>query len=351
MPRIFIILFFAVAIVSVVIIGDSFGQIYLSNPLKNTPSEEFIIETGEGVNQISQHLKDQEIIKSMFVFETYVWWRGLGSKFLAGNFELQKGMSYRKIVRILTDKPKQDEYDITFIEGWDIRDIGEYLDSKDIVSEENFYNVVGIPATDYRSVLSILNRPSDFSNEYDFLEDKPTYVGLEGYIFPDTYRIFSDATPEDIVRKALNNFSNKLTPDLRTEISRQGKSIFEVITLASILEQEVRNEKDKKIVADIFYKRLEAGMALQADSTVNYVTQSGRDQATYKDLEINSYFNTYKYRGLPLGPICNPGIASIKAAIYPTPNDYWFFLTTSDGQVIYSKTFEEHKENRNKYLN
>ncbi|MEA3272729.1 MAG: endolytic transglycosylase MltG [Patescibacteria group bacterium] len=349
MTRLFVIILFVVVIISVVLVGDIFGQIYLSFPKSDALAETFVIESGEGVNQISQHLKDQEFIKSMFVFESYIWWRGLGSKFMAGNFELKKGMSVNKIVRLLTTQPAQNEKEITVIEGWSLRDFGYYLENQGMFQAEELHELAGFPATDYRG-LRALTRPKDFSDEYNFLDDKPAYVGLEGYLFPDTYRIFADATVEDIVRKMLNNFDKKLTPELRVEISRQGKSIFDIIIMASILEQEVQSEKDKKLVADLFWRRLDAGMALQADSTVNYVTGGDRAQATYKDLEVDSYFNTYKHRGLPLGPICSPGLTSIKAAIYPTSNNSWYFLTTPEGQVIYSGDFEEHKDNRAIYL-
>ncbi|NQU83151.1 MAG: endolytic transglycosylase MltG [Parcubacteria group bacterium] len=347
MTRLFVIILFVVIIISVVLAGDVVGQIYLRFPMPSAVEESFVIESGEGVNQISQNLKDQDLIKSMFVFESYIWWKGLGKKFMAGNFELKKGMSASKIVKILTNKPSQDEKEITIIEGWGLQEIGNYFESEGMFQAEELHELVGFPATDYRG-LRALARPQEF--DYDFLEDKPSYVSIEGYLFPDTYRIFADATIEDIVKKMLNNFDKKLSSDLRTEISKQGKSVFEIITMASILEQEVQTEKDKKLVADLFWRRLDAGMGLQADSTVNYVTGAGRAQATYKDLEVASYYNTYKYRGLPLGPICNPGLASIKAAIYPTPNSAVYFLTTPEGQVIYSKTFDQHITNKNRYL-
>lgn len=349
MTRLFTLALIVFIIISIFVVGDAFFQIYLSFPKSDAQTTSFIIETGESVNQISRHLKDKELIKSMFVFESYVWWKGLDAKFIAGKFELKKGMGINKIVRTLTSKPNQNENTITIIEGWDLGDIGRYLENSGFAQAEELHKLAGFPATDYRG-LKALSRPKDFSEEYKILKDKPAYVGLEGYLFPDTYRIFADATTEDIISKMLENFNNKLSPELRAEISRQNKTIFEIITMASILEQEVQSEKDKQLVADLFWRRLDAGMPLQADSTVNYITRAGRTQATYKDLEVDSYFNTYKYRGLPLGPICNPGIASIKAAIYPAANDYWYFLTTPERQVIYSTNFEEHKDNKNKYL-
>ena len=144
--------------------------------------------------------------------------------------------------------------------------------------------------------------------------------------------------------------SSKLTAELRAEIKRQGKTIHEILTLASIIEKEVSSDKDRKLVADIFYKRLDAGVALQADSAVNYVTGKSTPRASAQDLAKESPYNTYRYRGLPPGPIASPGLSAILAAVYPTANPYWYFLTTPAGQAIYSKTFEEHVANKAKYL-
>jgi len=168
-------------------------------------------------------------------------------------------------------------------------------------------------------------------------------------LFPDTYRVFRDASISDIVKKILDNFNQKLTSELRFEIKSQGKNIHQILTLASILEKEVSTDQDRKLVAGIFYKRLELGMPLQADSTVNYVTGKDSSRASAKDLEIDSPYNTYKYRGLPPGPISNPGISSILAAIYPSSNNYLYFLTTPDGQVIYNETHDQHVIDKAKY--
>jgi len=155
---------------------------------------------------------------------------------------------------------------------------------------------------------------------------------------------------EDLIKKTLNNFDKKLKASTRDEISKQGKTIFEVLTLASIIEREVPNKVDKKMIADIFLKRLKVGIGLQSDATINYVTGKGLAQPSYADLEIDSPYNTYKYRGLPPGPISNPGIDSIEAVVYPTSNDYYYFLTTHEGEVIYSIDYDEHLTNKAKYL-
>jgi UPF0755 protein len=180
------------------------------------------------------------------------------------------------------------------------------------------------------------------------LQDKPKDVGLEGYLFPDTYEITLGNNCDDILNAMLENFDQKLTPALRTEITNQKKSIFEEITMASLLEKEVKTLDDKKIVSGILWKRISIGMPLQLDSTVNYATGKSDASVLIKDTKIDSPYNTYKYPGLPKGPISNPGMDSIMAAIYPKATNYWYYL--SDGKTIFSETLEQHDIAKAKYL-
>jgi UPF0755 protein len=147
----------------------------------------------------------------------------------------------------------------------------------------------------------------------------------------------------------LSNFSKKLNTGLREQIISQKKTVFEIITMASVIEKEVRTMDDKKIVSGIFWKRLETDMALQSCATVNYITGKNDPGVSLKDLEIDSPYNTYKYRGLPKGPISNPGLDSILSAIYPDQSKYWYYLSTSTGKIIFSKTFAEHRAAQAKY--
>lgn len=353
MARLFSIILFLGIIIFVFVGGDALWQIYLMGPNKTVKAEIFVANTGETAKQVADNLREKGFLKGTFLFETYVWWRGLEKKFRAGEFELKKGENISSLVKKLTTKPKQDEREITIPEGWNIKDIADYLLREGIIDDtKEFYAVTGSPAVDNRTSRKYY-KPESFDPKgvnYEFLDGKPSYVSMEGYLFPDTYRIFGNATPKEIVEKMLNNFDAKLTDEMRSEIKKQGKSVFEIITMASVIQNEVRTEKDMKMVSDLFWRRLKIGMALQSDATVNYITGAGRAQPTYKDLEVLSPFNTYRQRGLPLGPICNPGVIAIKAAIWSTPNKNLYFLTTSDGTVIYSRTYEEHLANKAKYL-
>jgi UPF0755 protein len=344
----YIIAIVVILLIIVIPLGYLFNLFYFSSPSPSAPTIKFIIEKGEGVGKISYKLKEAGIIKSRFLFETFVWLKGLSRNFQYGIFDLKKGMSFKKIIE-LTTVPQKEEREIQIIEGWNLRDIGFYLENHGIFQAEELWEVAGFPAVDYRKAEN-LPKPKDFSEEFSFLADKPKYVGLEGYLFPDTYRINKDSSVEEIVRKMLQNFDKKLSFDLREEIKKQGKTIFSVVTMASIIEKEVAKPEDMQMVSDIFWRRLRAYMPLQADSTVNYITGRNLPAVSSVDVKIDSPFNTYKYAGLPLGPISNPGLNAIRAAIYPKPNPYWYFLTTPEGEVIYSKSLDEHNKNKAKYL-
>lgn len=138
--------------------------------------------------------------------------------------------------------------------------------------------------------------------------------------------------------------------DLRKEIEKQGKTIFEIITMASLLEKEVRTMEDKKMVSAVLWKRLEASMPLQVDATIIYITGKKTTKVSISETKIDSSYNTYRYKGLPIGPICNPGLDSIKAAIYPESSEYWYYLSTPEGETVFSETFKEHNIAKAKYL-
>jgi UPF0755 protein len=320
----------------------------ISTPLqKIAEKQKFIIEKGEGVNRISQNLKKQKIIRSMWNFEVYVWLEKMGKKFQAGEYFLSPSMNIKEITKILTSGeiiPNQKT--IKIIEGWNYKEIGKYLENKMNISKEDFFSVT---------------YDLQWENKYDFLKDNPwiNKVGtvykpplqIEGYLFPDTYQIYKDANSEDIIKKMLDNFNKKLSIKMREDIKKQGKTIFEIITLASIIEKEVSKEEDRKIVAGIFYKRLKQGIHLESCATINYILGNNKKQLSFEDTRVESPYNTYLNKGLPPGPISNPGIFAIKAAIYPQETDYLFFLSKPTGETVFSKTFEEHNKNKRKWLN
>jgi len=351
MARIISIIFIAV-LIGTIILGIGAGYVvnkfFIITPEKDAEIINFTIEQGQNAAQISKNLKEAGIIDSEWFFRAYVKWTNTGANFQAGVFELQPGMSMMAITTALTSSEAGIKR-VTIIEGWTIRDIGFSFENKGMFQAEEIFEQAGLPAVDYLPQ-SMINPAEKWKDEFSFLASKPRNVSLEGFLFPDTYYFFRDVTAEDVVRRMLENFDKKMKTEWREEIERQGKTIFDIITMASIIEREMYGLEDRKMVADIFWKRLEIGMALQADSSVNYVTGKKTPAASSEDIRVDSFWNTYKYPGLPLGPISNPSAEAIEAAIYPIPNDYYYFLTTPAGEIIYSKTHDEHVANKQKYL-
>lgn len=268
-----------------------------------------------------------------------------------GSYTISPHLSMWSLAKLITTTRPRPEREITVIEGWDLRNLGDAFARAGIASQEELYGITGAPGVDYRSAEYAAQRPRSFDDAFSFLKDKPEFIGLEGYLFPDTYRVYADATAEDVVKKMLANFDRKITPELREEIARSGRTLHQIITMASIIEAEARGAEDRSIVAGIFWKRRDRGMLLQADSTVNYVTGKHDARVSRNDTLLDSAYNTYRYAGLPRGPINNPGMDAIVAALRPKQSPYWFFLTMKEGKVIYARTLEEHNENVAKYLN
>jgi len=309
----------------------SFFQIYVPvNPMSDETIS-YTIQKGWGNDDIAKELKNLGMIRSSYFFQLYTFVSFNHTELQAGKYTLSPRMSIYKIVKKMASGDTIKDRFVIY-EGWTLEDIGEYLESRDLCTKEEFTE-----ATE-----------KNYSLEFQFLEDKPEDLNLEGYLFPDTYEIFEGQTCDEIIEKMLTNFGNKLTPEIQAEIKSQDKSVFEVITMASLLEKEVKTLEDKKIVSGILWKRLKVGMALQLDSTVNYITDGNDPSVSIKNTKIDSPYNTYKYPGLPKGPISNPGMDSIMAALEPTESPYWFYL--SDGKTYFSKTLEEHNANKAKYL-
>lgn len=333
-------------VVLIVLVLAGGGFLVLASQLapvsSDTAERTFTVSAGEGVKTIAANLQEAGLIRNTFVFELYIWAEGLSSNLQAGEYLLHSAMDLPMIVRTLArGEALANEITIRLVEGWTSQEIGQYLaNERSLFSLEEWNQTVNV--TDSRLIIP--------GQTFAVLTDKPNHASLEGYLFPDTYRVFKDATPAAVIEKMLRNFEEKLTPQLRTSIVSQGRTMFEVITLASIVEREVQTDLDRRLVADIFLRRLAAGIPLEADSTVNFVTGKKTPQVSFEDVNINSPYNTYRTLGLPPGPISNPGLSSIHAVIQPEPNNYFYFLTTERGQTIFSTTFDEHKENKAKYL-
>ena len=302
----------------------------------------FTIKSGQGVKEIGYNLRQVQMVRSGFWFESWVWLTNTEKRFMAGEYRLSPDTNLVNLVRLLTGGARPaSEITVTIVEGWTRQQIGEYLQTVGLVPAANFSS----QTKSFNQATAKLRQAGS-----KIFVPQAESISLEGYLFPDTYRLYRDASSQDLIDKMLNNFSLKFKPSWLDKITAQGYSVHEVVTLASIVEREVSSQADRALVADIFWRRLKAGRGLEADSTINYITGKKTPSASLTDLKLNSPYNTYRYRGLPPGPISNPGEAALQATVYPTANQYWYFLTTPSGQAIYSQTFEEHKAAKQKYL-
>lgn len=326
------------------ILISGFFPCRLSTPEKNVF---FRVEPGDDAKKISINLENSGLISWSPLFKAYVLVTGKSKELKTGTYEISSLMSIPKIVNIIEKGVIAGER-ITIIEGWNLKDIGLYFEKVGLFGANDFWEIAGFPATDYSDTTTSL--PFDFSSEYDFLREKPKNIGLDGYLFPDTYVVNIGAGPEEVIRQILDNFRGKLSPDLKESIKSQDKTLFDVLTMASLIENEARTGEDRRLVSGILWKRLKSRFPLQLCATVNYVLGKKGTDISIEETKIDSPYNTYKYAGLPLGPICNPSLDSIEAALNPKDSKYWYYLSTPNGEMMYSETLEEHNIKKAKYL-
>jgi UPF0755 protein len=338
MPNYKKIIFVAIGLFFILVLAEGYifnRQASYSRGSSNI-DQTFEVKSGEGVKEIGQALENAQLVRGRYYFDYYVWKSGSQGKIKAGKYELKGSMTIPEIVQVMSlGEIVSNEVKVTFPEGISAKEMADILSQKGFKGDE---------------FLNETKSGSNIKADYDFLKDRPSGAGLEGFFFPDTYIFFKDAKPGDIASRLLRNFEEKLTAQMRTDISAQGKNIFQIVTMASILEKEVRTPEDMKIVSGIFWDRIDAGMPLQSCATIAYVLGREKKQYSIEDTRTPSPYNTYLNKGLPPGPIDNPGMNALQAAVYPAKTDYIYFLSDpATGKTIFSKTLEEHAANKVKY--
>ncbi|MEK7576930.1 MAG: endolytic transglycosylase MltG [Patescibacteria group bacterium] len=294
-------------------------------------TEPLVIKRGVNAEDIAISLKKQNIIRSKYFFVWAVYLGGVENRLAAGKFIFTEPASLFNVIRQLSAPQKEAE--ILVPEGADSFDIKEILARNNMPASVTFLQVFKI------------YKPSGYS----VLSEVPSKQTVEGFLFPDTYRFYEYADATELIDRMVENFSKKidsLLPDIRSS----GKSLYNVIILASILEREVQSPEDRALVAGILEKRIEKNMPLQVDATLEYEIGKSSKDLTRDDLTRDTPFNTYVHKGLPPGPIGNPGLEAIRAVLHPTPSAYLFYLSDKEGVTHYARTFEEHKKNKAKYL-
>jgi UPF0755 protein len=257
-----------------------------------------------------------------------------------GSYVFRKGASYQSIARTMFAGPIRTERTVRLVEG-------KTIDENGLALQGSGFDPIKYWTLSGRS-RNVAPFDSDLVSTYPFLSGIPKNQSLEGYLFPDTYSLYEDQIPEGLVHVQLDTFQRKVVEPLFEAQALSGMNWHEIITLASVVESEVRTAEDRKIVADLFLRRIKNGMRLQSDATLNYVMDHRNDRPTSEDLAIVSPYNTYDHDGLPPGPISNPSFSSIDAVLHPTSTNYYYFLTDPQGKVYYAKTYDEHLVNKRK---
>ncbi len=302
----------------------------------------FKVKEGETAVEIGERLEEQGLIRSASLFRLLAAYYGVSSSLEAGEYELQRDMTTTQIINRLHRGLVKTEM-VTIPEGWRSEQVAEVLEKKGLFSQGEF-----------------LKACNSASFAYGFLTDRPAGATLEGYLFPDTYFVAPKTDAESFVGRMLQNFDERFTATMREKATAQGLTIHQVVTLASIVEREARLPEERPLIAGVFLNRLELGMALDADPTVQYALaneQASRASDGYwkelsqEDLSIDSPYNTYRYVGLPPGPICSPGLASIQAVLNPAASDFLYFVAREDGSHAFATTLEEHIQNVERYRN
>lgn len=341
-----------VLILALLAVTVSVGAVYFFTKINKPAASEsqpvqFAVNRGEKAREIAGNLRDKKLINNPNVFILYTMYADASGKIQAGSYVLDRNMSIAQIVDVLTaGNVVRSNRRVTVIEGWNNRQI-----QTELVSERKLFT-----AEDFASALA--------SRDYDFkFESVAAPLKYEGFLSPDTYEIDKDAKASVLIGKMLTEFETRITTDMLDTMEEKGLTLKEVVTLASIVEKEVGRNKEflterdradmqeeRRMVASVFFNRLESDMALESDATVNYVTGKADRSVTIADTKINSPYNTYFTKGLPPGPIGNPGLGSIQAVLDPADTEYLFFLNKPDGEAVFARTLAEHAANRRNYL-
>jgi UPF0755 protein len=326
------------------------GYFYIKSalqPVDPDNKKEMTVEIpiGSSVTGIANILEEHGIIKDARVFKYFVKFKN-ESGFMAGSYELSPSMTLASIIESLkTGKIEQEVvFQITIPEGKQLKEIAKIIAEKSNHKEEDVFAKLN----DREFIQALMNKYPDILSE-EILADNIKYP-LEGYLFPATYPFYkADTKIEEIVMAMLDQ-TEKVISEYEGEMAERSYTPHELLTIASLIEEEATEKLERDQIASVFYNRLDTGMPLQTDPTVLYAQGEHKDKVLYKDLEIDDPYNTYKYKGLTPGPIANAGTVSIEAALHPAETDFLYFLATASGDVLFSKTLEEHNAKKAEHI-
>ena len=324
------------SVILLVLIGALFVA-YEGGPYDKNNGKDIVVDIpmGSTVSSVADILKENNLIKNEVLFKLNFKMKNKASHMKSGKYLLSQKLSNSDIIeKLVSGEIYRDGIKVTIPEGSTSNEIIALLVKNELGKKEDFEKLV--------------SNPSEFYSDFEFLDQKDI-KSLEGFLYPSTYYFDKDAKPKDIIKEMLSLFDKSYTDKLKKKQKERNMTLQEVVNLASIVEKEAVIDEDRPIIASVFYNRLEIGMPLQSDATLQYIFETRKKSITYNDLKIDSPYNTYIKKGLPPTPIANPSIKSIEAVLEPSNTDYLYFVASIDGGNVYSKTYEEHKTNVNKY--
>lgn len=337
----------ATLVVVIGLIYTGWTKIYdgFLSPMEPGSTEEvgFTVENGQSLTKVSNNLEAAGLIHNRSVFKYYCDFAGMGQKIQAGSYKLTRSMTMSEIAdQLTTGDGNPIVRNITLIPGWTVEDFAEKLASDGVIADKDAFLELcktGDAFTDYYYIADVKATAN---------ASKRRYI-LEGYLAPNTYEVYMTATDEEILRKLLSQTEAVFPADYQTRATELGMTMDEVITLASLIEKEAKAADFTKVSA-VFHNRLKQNIKLGSDVTIHYITGVRKMNLTNSDLQIDSPYNTYKYAGLPVGPICNPSAEAITAALYPdetyVAENYLYFCSKDpeSGELYFSKTQAEHDQ-------
>lgn len=321
-------------------IGLTGTSIYISSLLKPVKpageAQDSLIQVTprSSSGQIARMLEQQGIIRSAAAFRIYSRYHKLDDRIKAGYYMINPAMSTPEVLDIFV-RGKTAHKSFTIPEGYNLQQITSSLAAKGFIKEDVFKELLEKGKFNY----PFLNHPVAGAKR------------LEGYLFPETYNIRLDSTEKDLINIMLAGMDRQLKElDFEKKARAMDLSVHQALTIASMIEREARKEAERPIISSVIHNRLRIGMRLQIDATVEYALGGYREKIYYKDLEVDSPYNTYKYNGLPPGPIASPGRQSLLAAVSPEQTKYLYYVAKPDGSHAFATTLEEHNANKRKYL-
>jgi UPF0755 protein len=325
-------LFLVLCVIAAAVAGTIAWQ-RLNDPFKGYPAEEQLVEIppGAGTAEIRRRLIDAGVVRDQLSFRAAVWWTGSAQRLQAGEFQFTGPMSAAEVVEKIA---RGDVYTrrITFREGLTVAEMADVFEAGGFGSARDFASA----AEDEKLIHDL----------------DPDAADLEGYLFPETYALPRGMPASRLIAMMVDRFRVNYTSDLQAKAQEQGFTTRQVVTLASLVEKETGKGDERPLVAAVYRNRLELGMGMQADPTVVYALQmAGKYDGNIRreDLNFDSPYNTYRYPGLPPGPIAAPGKASLDAALAPADVPYLYFVSRNDGSHVFAETLAEHNANVYQY--